>query len=383
MQIDTSTSKPLFSSILFHYSALAPAKNLLSFPSNISFDAAHEFFLKGILLNNHLRQYPPSVPYQQSFWKWVLAGLEDLCRSDEDHEIDECIYTHYLSLGTGTRGSEAPSNSYITHYWSFPETHDDPIENRHGYETITLLESRTMIEAGTTGLRTWRASLVLAQYLIQHSHLVNTSNVLELGSGTGFIGILVASLQLHAAHGRQMPSVYLTDVNSIVLARCQNNVRLPCNKSSSHPNIHCNSLNWLDALADPESLRSYFNETKADVVLGADIVRISSLRLLMYEVRQMTVRQVFDPELVPSLVRTISLAFSSGNARSALIALTVRNEDTLTYFLDEIGKVLKAEEVAHDITGNLPLQILDQVDAELEVKIFRVVVGSEETFNPM
>jgi hypothetical protein len=62
---------------------------------------------------------------------------------------------------------------------------------------------------------------------------VNTANVLELGSGTGFIGILVASLQLHAAmppFDRQMPSVYLTDVNSTVLVRCQNNVRLPCSK---------------------------------------------------------------------------------------------------------------------------------------------------------
>lgn len=61
---------------------------------------------------------------------------------------------------------------------------------------------------------------------------MDTSNVLELGSGTGFIGILVASLQLHAAtpFDRKVPSVCLTDVNSTVLARCQNNARLPCSK---------------------------------------------------------------------------------------------------------------------------------------------------------
>ena len=62
---------------------------------------------------------------------------------------------------------------------------------------------------------------------------MNTANVLELGSGTGFIGILVASLQLHAAippFDRKMPSVYLTDVNSTVLVCCQNNVRLSCSK---------------------------------------------------------------------------------------------------------------------------------------------------------
>ena len=37
-----------------------------------------------------------------------------------------------------------------------------------------------------------------------------------------------------------------------------------------------------------------------------------------------------------------------------------------------LGKVLKVDEVAHDTTGNLLLQIPDRVDAELEVKILRV-----------
>jgi hypothetical protein len=36
------------------------------------------------------------------------------------------------------------------------------------YHTATVLESRTMIEGGTTGFRTWFASYVLSQYLIMH-----------------------------------------------------------------------------------------------------------------------------------------------------------------------------------------------------------------------
>jgi hypothetical protein len=76
------TSEPLLSSILFRYSALVPVKNL-SFPSNIPFNAVHEFFLRKILLNHHLKQYPPSESYQQSFWKWALVQLESLSRSDE------------------------------------------------------------------------------------------------------------------------------------------------------------------------------------------------------------------------------------------------------------------------------------------------------------
>lgn len=36
------------------------------------------------------------------------------------------------------------------------------------------------------------------------------------------------------------------------------------------------------------------------------------------------------------------------------------------------GKVSKTEEVDHDISGNVLLQIPDQVDAELEVKILKI-----------
>ncbi|KAN0100241.1 putative methyltransferase domain containing protein [Tylopilus felleus] len=350
------TSESLLSSILFSYSALAPVKDL-PFPSNVPFNVAHELFLNKLLLNHHLKQYPPSESYQQSFWKWALERLEGLPRNDEDDEIDERIYAHYLFLITSAR-SGAPPNSFITHYWKLVETHPHSMEGF--YETITLLESRTTIEGGTTGLRTWRASLVLARYLIQHPYFVRSSNVLELGSGTGFIGILVASLQLHAANlpfGRKMPFIYLTDVNSTVLGRCQNNVKLPCNKSSSHPNVHYASLDWLDSFSGQEGLKSFFNEAKVDIVLGADTV--------------------FDPVLVPPLVQTIFLALSYKPTQMALIALTVRNKETLRYFLDEIGKVLRTEEVSQDTTENPLLQIPDQIDAGLEVKIFKVTRESD------
>ena len=76
------TSESLLSSILFSYSALAPVKDL-PFPSNVPFNVAHELFLNKLLLNHHLKQYPPSESYQQSFWKWALERLEGLPRNDE------------------------------------------------------------------------------------------------------------------------------------------------------------------------------------------------------------------------------------------------------------------------------------------------------------
>lgn len=67
-----------------------------------------------------------------------------------------------------------PSESYVTHYWrpqnlSGQSCGDSPkLVDLTQYQTATLFESRRIIESGTTGLRTWRASFILAQYLIRH-----------------------------------------------------------------------------------------------------------------------------------------------------------------------------------------------------------------------
>jgi len=154
--------------------------------------------------------------------------------------------------------SGPPLQSYLTHYWkpgkSTDEANNNFIDTAY-FQTTTLLESRTTIENGTTGLRTWLASQVLAQYLISHpgkSHLilpdsivvlkmewstecVEKKRVLELGSGTGFLGIIVASLQqlYHSQnednHGNG--SLWLTDVNDEALIRCRDNAQLLCSKS--------------------------------------------------------------------------------------------------------------------------------------------------------
>jgi methylase of polypeptide subunit release factors len=52
---------------------------------------------------------------------------------------------------------------------------------------------------------------------------VQGKRVLELGSGSGFLGILIAQMQLRAA----CPSaIWLTDINESVLDRCRANVAL-------------------------------------------------------------------------------------------------------------------------------------------------------------
>ncbi len=77
-----------------------------------------------------------------------------------------------------------PPPSFVTHYWEadpqlgppIPTHAVSPIEHR----SVTLFESRTTIESGTTGLRTWGASFVLAQLLIRNPSTMCTANLFSI-----------------------------------------------------------------------------------------------------------------------------------------------------------------------------------------------------------
>lgn len=133
----------------------------------------------------------------------------------------------------------------MTYFWRVaspghltPSCLQDTEIDLDSYRTATLLESRNLIEAGTTGLTTWDASLVLANFLVKHRERLDLGSrrILELGCGAGFLGIVVAQLQLDtfniAGGGKNTrPALTLSDINDDVLTRARRNVRLPCSGS--------------------------------------------------------------------------------------------------------------------------------------------------------
>ena len=180
------------------------------------------------------------------------------------------------------------------------------------HHSVTLFESRTTIESGTTGLRTWRASFVLAQFLIQnpcmacvtklfaifmphHPAVLVNKPALELGSGTGFLGLIVADIQISHGGVSECPFLYLTDVNDDVLRQCSENTQLPCSRRSAcvvdlqlsyfpdashrYGNLSVKSLDWFDAMVQARvpDVQASLNSIKPDLVLGADIVSNSLL----------------------------------------------------------------------------------------------------------
>lgn len=119
------------------------------------------------------------------------------------------------------------------------------------------------------------------------SDIVQGKSVLELGSGAGLVGIVVATLQIRSQLGG---SLCLTDGRSDVVRRCEQNVALACSAfcpfpqyflqglslvdaSSCHSHLTCCQLDWQDAL-DTSSTFSEDIGLIPDLVIGADIVTV-------------------------------------------------------------------------------------------------------------
>lgn len=157
----------------------------------------------------------------------------------------------------------------MTYYW--PQQ-DDPGAL---LQKATLLESRTMIEQGTVSrtlqksccyfilcrcsdrlenlARSYgsrRISLRTPGFVVPiqqdcdlnlyHSEIINNARVLELGSGAGFLGVILAAIQLQS--DKKRCGLWLSDLNDEVLSRCNDNIHLPCSACISSIILHIPDL---------------------------------------------------------------------------------------------------------------------------------------------
>lgn len=131
--------------------------------------------------------------------------------------------------------------------------------------TVTTLESCALISySGTSGLRTWEAALYLGVYLAcpDGKVFVDGKNVIELGTGTGFLSIFCAK-HAGATH------VLATDGDGGVVDDIGANIYLNGLEGSSR--IETTVLKWGHALID-ELLSGSERARMYDIVLGADVV---------------------------------------------------------------------------------------------------------------
>ena len=223
-----------------------------------------------------------------------------------------------LSSSLPSEATSAQQKCFVTYTLSYLASQDD-------VPTVTLHEARNLVAAaGTTGLRTWEAALLLGNYLCTNSSsLVHGKSILELGSGTGYVSVLCAKY-LGASH------VIATDGSDDVVDSLSTNLYLNGLQDSSI--IEGKELRWGQVLIGSEH-PEWNGGREIDLVLGADLT--------------------YDGSGIPPLVSTFGDLFELYPKVTIIIAATVRNPKTFETFLDtcRLNQYL-VQEVKFEITSS-------------------------------
>src|SRR5579871_2946186 len=261
-----------------------------------------------------IHNHPPGKRYQYLILRELLARLENELRSsnlNSDKEIDDRILDRYTGFLQDPPDIVPPTEETIITYTA-PRIGEIYIAERPSL----------IVSGGTTGLRTWEASLLLSEWILRQK--LSGKKVLELGAGTGLAGIVAAKCGA---------KVMCTDGSESVVSTVRSNSAL--NKVQLDADV----LWWGE---DDFILRQQW-----DYVVGADIT--------------------YDEEVCSCLVSSYSLALRTGGV--GILAATVRNERTLEIFIKEYGIICFSRA---DCQGSKGLDVESLDVRDVEQHFFRV-----------
>ena len=179
-------------------------------------------------------------------------------------------------------------------------------------DVVVMKEMPRLISgSNTTGLRTWEAALLLSNILNDKDARTNPfpsnlegKTVVELGCGTGLLGL---SLAKHYHQNSPLRKIVLTDGSSTVFDNIHETMKRN-NLLDSHV-LQCQQLIW----GEPLTI-----EDNVDVLIAADVT--------------------YDLTALEPLCRTIDDFFKLNLLSFAIIAATVRNEETILLWEKELDK---------------------------------------------
>ncbi|XP_063918102.1 protein-lysine N-methyltransferase EEF2KMT-like [Zophobas morio] len=170
-----------------------------------------------------------------------------------------------------------------------------------------------------------RAAIALSEWVLANTTHFTAKTVVELGSGTGLVGLVISLLCKPQA-------VYLSDCHPSVLATLCDNLKLNvgCENGKNCDllqrfivkecvnscEVHVLNLPWEDVCRE-------FCQTlgQVDIVVAADVV---------YD------KTIFEP-----LISAVECLFKYCSVKQFILSCTERNEDTLEKFLSLIGSKFK------------------------------------------
>ncbi|XP_047469800.1 protein-lysine N-methyltransferase EEF2KMT-like isoform X1 [Penaeus chinensis] len=270
---------------------------------NLEHDESMSFqenFLSNTVQHPIAKRFPPTMSYARMFLKSFIEQIEG-----SNQEVCEEVYLVYTDFIT-----QSVSLSTDLCYRTYRLQPDC---------VLTIKETRKLISDGTTGLFTWEAGHVLAEWCSENKPLFRNKKVLELGSGLGLMGLAVIKICEPASY-------IFTDLPTTVLTTLAENVKI---------NLESDTTYEISSICDwTNGMETSYNHTKVNVRRldwEQDSCDITTDIILAADV-------VYDPAIVNCLVDTLKTAMNNNPGAVAVVACTLRNSDTLAFFKDALAK---------------------------------------------
>ncbi|KAM9305563.1 protein-lysine N-methyltransferase EEF2KMT [Gastrophryne carolinensis] len=182
--------------------------------------------------------------------------------------------------------------------------------------TVTLQENSAIISEGTTGLVTWDAALILAEWAFENVDLFKNRTILEFGSGIGLTGLAICKgcfpkrYTFSDFHQKVLQQLRENiQLNGFVLGAEQDKlVKTEIVKDLDTPQLLVKNLDW-------ESItEEHLSQLESDVVIASDVV--------------------YDPEIVSSFTNVLHTILQKNDEKGPdiFVASTIRNLETHALF---------------------------------------------------
>ncbi|EFA86241.1 hypothetical protein PPL_00803 [Heterostelium album PN500] len=274
-----------------------------------------------LILNQNLQQliYANVVkdrdrPTKQYCSKFIKLLIEILERYDKEinEELLDLLMSDYVGGGASEHNDDDDDDNdkkeyiYKSYY----------IDNQ---KWVTLKNEAIY---NLVGMTTWGAAYLLSDFILANKQLFNEKTILELGAGTGLIGLVLDQVN--------SKSVLLTDYSPVVLDNLKYNIENNGIKIQDLINVEYGdeqlqqnlengddtkfkvmTFDW-EANLDDKQCEAF----QSDIILGADIV--------------------YDPSLCKYLVAVLHRLCMKNPSTVAYIASTIRNQQTFSTFQQEL-----------------------------------------------
>ncbi|XP_019436430.1 PREDICTED: methyltransferase-like protein 22 isoform X1 [Lupinus angustifolius] len=167
------------------------------------------------------------------------------------------------------------------------------------------------------GLQVWRAELVLSDFIL-HKALCSSEFdgviALELGAGTGLVGLLLA---------RTAKTVFLTDHGNEILDNCAKNVELNIESLNCQATVNVRELDWFNAWPpkarigeSPSTQRYSWTSREIDDAENASFLLAADV--------------IYSDDLTDAFFSTLERLMSRGSAKVLYMALEKRYNFSLS-----------------------------------------------------